>query len=1150
MEGTFDLMGWQAKAKVIIVPFISVFVDMVVDPLDILGVFQLQTGYELGCSPKASPLNAVYYAAAKTHCSQFAIQASCESDGPRPAEAFANAAAGDVATDSKGRLWKATVRQSGGDGNAVVNSIVWMPFNTQEQPFSTDPQCEWHSGVDEGPHFLLDLGVGGDGLNIQNLASAGVSMMQGELPDIATLLGEIKFRIALSGKVTLLGASASAVMEVNKTHYFMDTNFNNFLGIPSATASLMVVAEVAESPAFLVNGKLGLDDVVGDVLELVVRQLQNAKNMLVYLNGGDGPLPLMAGMYSSTGELLEWIEEDIPLGPCVTAPFHAAKNLMETILEAVPLYADAGQTQRVTTIQMLLTYVSDKMALVSKMLDDASLVDHDLSSIISMSAEFEIGSGDSGSSAMFAFTGTLLGVTATFDASISVGMEPSAIVRLLYTKLMEGCAAFVSIILTGAENLKEWFDTTFEDVKSKVQYSCDGTCEASIKSKWNDVIIPSIKSTAGAFSEAVGAASSVMDAAADIMGLGSSATATANSLLANVNAIPVIAPLDAEVAKLAEVVDGIKTGLDSSRNGLNVAQPTFQTAVGQAQTATAQFSSFVDNLPVLDTVAFDFSLAARTFKLIFKMVDGTSTGFEVGSGRRRRRRREETERWHGRRSTGHCASVAASSFVSLVDNVLVKYVPLYQEANTAFVQARNSVNDLVQPTREAIESIITSMKSISITMPVIKIVNILEMYKCETCPTEGATLMLNTAAVVQGSARKLLASADVYAKIPLLNSQTALTMSAYDNMFDFHFTATNLFGIVGLAGEVAIEWRESNGLQFNFLLDGAGMDGKVDQVIADVRARTDAAKASAQTSLTQYQAAAQNAADSLCATVFSGVFLTFCNSIIDTTVGSVLKVVFDFVKVVLAGALEAVTAIVTSILSASSKIFDMNKLRLHGSLGGVSTSIGAEVDVAVFGVTAKFSGDMNVAELREWLMAQVLATSGTIPPKLRDVAATIAASIAPYANIAQQAVDVAKSAFVMAPGLCATEACPYYRDVWSGACYFICPSGHSGGMWDGGVPNVACADRDYFAYRKTGVCAPDYPSSKKPEYPSEWPTALKAQFDGLVDLVWGEDERRMRKDDAVATANVETEKAAILARVQRIAAADVVASWSARQGEA
>ena len=71
---------------------------------------------------------------------------------------------------------------------------------------------------------------------------------------------------------------------------------------------------------------------------------------------------------------------------------------------------------------------------------------------------------------------------------------------------------------------------------------------------------------------------------------------------------------------------------------------------------------------------------------------------------------------------------------------------------------------------------------------------------------------------------------------------------------------------------------------------------------------------------------------------------------------------------------------------------------------------------------------------------------------------------------------------------------------------------------------------------------------QKPQYPPAWPASLKTQFDDLIGIAWGGDERGMRKDDTSATADVETEKAKILASIKRIAAANVVESWTARNG--
>jgi hypothetical protein len=1142
MEGMFNFMGWNARAKVIVVPFMSMYIDMVVDPLNILGVFKLQTGYEQGCSPKAPPLNKDYYAKAKTHCQKFANKATCESNGPRPAKKAADAAAGEVATDSQGRKWKATARQS---GNAAAITIVWMPI----KPFVDNPQCQWH-GANEGPHFLLDVGFAGDIREITTLAAAGVDLMHGELPDISKLLSKVNFNLELSGKVTLLGASAASVMKISKTQYSMVTNFNNFLGVPSATAKLTTVADVSESPKFRVAGELGLEDVVGTILNTIVSQLQIVKTALTSLTDviSLSEMEEVGRLYTQGVEALAWIKTDVTLGPCFAAPFEGAITLMDVILANVELYTDAVikdgvvtvQKKRVTTMPMLIKYIKDNVAKVTKLMASAipTNQNYDLKSLISMSAKFDVEAGSSASSAEFAFTGTLFGKTATFDASLNTGLSPAAIVAVMKDKLMNACASFIADILKGAPALKTWFRTNFAAAKSGLenvmQNPCaDDKCKDVITAKWNDVIMPSIRSTGTALAASVGTATTEMTTSAAVLGLGDTASTTANGLFDNVNTIPSIASFTGSIDKLKEIVaskitPGIKTAFDAPKNALNAVRPTLQANIAGA-------GAFVDQFKTIDfdSVTFDISVSEKKFKMDFKMKDGKQVAFNL-AGRRRRDLigldAAGTELRLGRRSTASdCASIAASSLLALINKIIATYVPTYQTVVAALDAARNAAAASIASARTVIASINTNMKNIEVAMPVIKVTGF-EMYKCGTdaCRTQGATLTLNTAAIVEGSSEpKLLASADVYARITLLNSNTALTMSAYNNKFDFKFNTANLFGIQGLDGAVAIEWRKSNGLQFNFLLNGAGMNGKVAQVTADVRARTDAAKTSAQTSLNSYKAAAKSAADNVCANAFSaGALLTLCNTIIDSGVGSALKVVFAFVETVLAGAMEAVNAIVTGILTAGGKIFDMNKLRLHGSLGGTSTAIGAEVDVALFGVAGQFKGTMNVATMREWLMTQVLAASGTVPPKLRDVAATITASIAQYANIVQQATAVVTSTIKY-------DKCVYDRCYWYASSSdkpYWCPLSRI--YWDGGyAADVAASDKAYYMTKE--VCVPG--SVGKPVYPSEWPANLKSQFDGVVMAAWG---GRIRK----------SEQAKLFESIRRIAAANVVEEWTARQG--
>jgi len=223
-------------------------------------------------------------------------------------------------------------------------------------------------------------------------------------------------------------------------------------------------------------------------------------------------------------------------------------------------------------------------------------------------------------------------------------------------------------------------------------------------------------------------------------------------------------------------------------------------------------------------------------------------------------------------------------------------------------------------------------------------------------------------------------------------------------------------------------------------------------------------------------------------------------------------------------------------------------LRLHGSVGGPKTAIGAEIGYEVSGgapaKSFKWTGTLDLDDAKTAMNALstlLVVEIKKASPAFKDVTTTIGAKILETANYITQATGVATSMLYWAPGKCVNEACPYTRKgLWPWGkfdCFFLCPSGHAGGMWDGGVPNVACADRGYFAYRD--ACLPDYPWTKKPEYPSEWPQNLKPKFDALITAAWGG--RRMRKFD------FDTENAKLYESIRRITAANVVEEWTVGQ---
>ena len=1270
MEGTFNFMGWSARAKVIVVPFMSMYIDMVVDPLNILGgAFKLQTGYEQGCSPKAPALNAVYYAKAKTHCQKFADKAKCESTGPRPTKAAANAAAGDVATDSQGRKWTATARQS---GNAAASTMVWMPKTSQATPFVDNPQCQWH-GADEGPHFLLDLGFAGDIREIQTLAAAGVNLMHGELPDISTLLSKVKFNLELSGKVSLLGASAASVMKITKTQYNMVTKFNNFLAVPSLKASLTTVADVSETPAFRVAGTLVLADLLGEIKTMLLAGLRTVNNALMSLTGDDGPLSRMAVQYTAGVEALAYIREDNALGPCLAAPIEAAIAVMDAILtsDKVPaLYVDndAVPKVRVTTIPMLIKYASDKLKLVTGLIaraipDECTLKasfrtsgftgckdlhltackahekceknpSFDMSSIISMSASFDVQAGDmectlkasfktSGftgckdldltactahekcektpaSSADFAFTGTLFGTTAKFDANFKVATnvaDQSKIKKAMYDKLVKGCAAFIADILTGATGLNAWFAANLAAVRN-------ADISTSMTTRWNAVVRPGIQTIAGGFATSVTTANTAASVA-----VASSATVTnhaamttATRLLTNVGAIPEIAngPISAgSRTALSARTTALKTGIASSIATVVGPQTTLQGIMQNAADAVRKFATLVS----VDTVDYEFvgSGSAKKFKLFFIMTgcdpkesgftgckdlskaactahancNAPKFGFELG-GRRRRDlvgiEAAGTELRLGRRST-------ASDCANIVAGILAQYVPAYQTFVTTMNTARAALDGVVATAGTALANFMIDLGKIEVVLPVIQVTG-LELYKSAAELTKGPTFKLNAGAIVTGEPT-LLASANVYAKFTWLNSNTQLSMSTYSDKFDFNFDTTNVFGIPKFDGGLAIEWRKSNGLKFNFLLDAAGRTGRVAGVIAEVKKVTDAASVSALATINGAKTAVQTQANNLCGLVFSaGTVQTYCNTIISVGFGSALKEVFNFVEQLIQGVIDGVNTIVSSVLNAGGKIFSMTKLRLLGSFGGQKTAIGAEIDFAVSGTAQpKWTGTLNLADVTAAMdaLSTILYNEvAKVTPALKDGAtqliATIGAKTATASAYATEAKGVVSSAFVDA------EMCTW--NYYKGA--YWCDASQQ--YWDGGyASSVAYSAKSTLRYREwtsqQGLIASGYTAVKtreqtcvlanpieytwagtptltsgkrrglclfskvkKPEYPSTWPQDAKPQFEALINSAWGG--RRMRK----------SENAKLFENIRRISAANVVEEWTARtaamQGQA
>lgn len=326
----------------------------------------------------------------------------------------------------------------------------------------------------------------------------------------------------------------------------------------------------------------------------------------------------------------------------------------------------------------------------------------------------------------------------------------------------------------------------------------------------------------------------------------------------------------------------------------------------------------------------------------------------------------------------------------------------------------------------------------------------------------------------------------------------------------------------------------------------------------------------------------QEQVNNVCGFVFDpGLLQTYCNTIIKVGFGSALTAVFNFVKSMIEGVIIGVNKIATGM----GKIFSMTKFRLLGSVGDQKTSIGAEIDFEVWSTITntykpqpKWTGKLNLADAT----AAMNALSTTlydevvkVTPDLKEGAKQLKASIVATTSTASTYFNEAKS--VVTSAMADGESCTWYSQSYG----YWCRASNQ--YWDGGYASgeyksasvltrewtsqqglskasgytpvntkeIKCLDANpattswnpkTIADNKLDRAACMFYKVKKPAYPSTWPEDQKANFETLINKAWGG--RRMRK----------SENAKLFENIRRIAAANVVEEWTARnaarQGQA
>ena len=136
-KGAFNLLGWKAAAEMIVVPGTSIFLHAVMDPISILGVFEVKSAQmEGGCFPKAPPVSEARHTAAATFCKILGENNKCEEGymPEKPAGKPLQPGGTLFGVDFTGRLWKSVEKMANGK---TVH--VWKAHSTPGTPFKALP---------------------------------------------------------------------------------------------------------------------------------------------------------------------------------------------------------------------------------------------------------------------------------------------------------------------------------------------------------------------------------------------------------------------------------------------------------------------------------------------------------------------------------------------------------------------------------------------------------------------------------------------------------------------------------------------------------------------------------------------------------------------------------------------------------------------------------------------------------------------------------------------------------------------------------------------------------------------------------------------------------------------------------------------------
>jgi hypothetical protein len=608
-------------------------------------------------------------------------------------------------------------------------------------------ECEWHDTSKEGPHLLIDVGLGGE----SPAAAAGqfATSLGAGVVDVGALTKSVQFKISASGKITWWKAEAKAILEINKEFMMFTVELKNAFGIPSLDASLY--AAMTYDSLANIGGRFIAKMQLGNIIGEVVGSLRSMLEPIL-----DAVEVLTAGLLKELAKLVKIIkstldnavvDDSVPLAGLLTkyvlTPLSLAKDMADTMVAGLGI---AG----VDTVEDLLLFMVAEVAdlagalasmnaaaesgesagkspyegidmltredMVGKPVPGFSeaLVDDFIAKIPArpvsnrtfgdgwlptMSMTFDTEFGPQGASVAFdaELQWDLFNVDAAFSFSVSTEVTHAEFITAIATEILKYALPFVDVLTDLYSTMKGWFETAFNDFKKLAEFECDPGCQSFIKGIWADVqvvadtaadvvrtvVSPPIEANRVIVNAAAGAAGTAADLIAGL----------ADTMQSEIGAIGVAGVTAADFPPFSTILGQVSTQQNRLVQVFQVGSGHLETAAGALESLAGGVSAALDELrlPDLTNVAIEWDVTSG-FSIVLTLAGGNGSGATVLTialtwDRRHLARRQVVAQHRSRRSLS----------TDLFELVLTSLAPAYETVQEWQGGATDVLDDIMAP---------------------------------------------------------------------------------------------------------------------------------------------------------------------------------------------------------------------------------------------------------------------------------------------------------------------------------------------------------------------------------------------------------------------------------------------------------------------